>query len=143
MSKKRISTVVKCGDCGCYYSERTEEAAAAIIEGKKKGLCSECYISWAKTHYAALEEQLFDGVKFPVLKGSEKQIKWADRLRKHYVLDRLAIGVSIDNINFLLPYATQAATWIKNRALNTQDMTKVLLTVARELTISDIEDNLM
>jgi len=140
MAKKRYSLTVKCSECGCYYTERNIEAAVAVNEGQKKGLCNDCYIEQAKAHYAALEAQIFDGIVFPVMRGSEKQIKWAERLRKHYVLDRLAIGVRAIDINLLLPYATQAATWIKNRALNTQDMTKVLLTVYRETTISEIEE---
>ena len=101
------------------------------------------YKEWAVNHYQQLEEQLFHDVVFPELIGTEKQIKWAERLRKHWTMDILAAGIEIDIVNCLLSSAKRAAFWIRERSIPTVELTQILVgiyTAIQEGKEEEIED---
>lgn len=127
MAKKTFFEVFRCIECGAEYKELSVETIWKIKAGQKDAFCKECRKKWAIQHYQDKEAELFYAVKFPELKGTEKQVKWAERIMKHWTMDVLISGMEIELINFLLSYATSAAGWIKNRDLQAHMMTRILL----------------
>lgn len=111
---------IKCSECG------------KVFQSNDTPMCPLCEKQWARDRYEQIEKQMFYGIEFVALRGTEKQVKWANRVRKHWIMDMLANGAAARHINPLLSTAVYAKTWLDARAMATHDITRMLTMIYRE-----------
>lgn len=119
MAKAKLEVVCKC--CGEKFTiERTfssRKEADSWLEWADGSIdtCKECR---KKEEEAKIDMKLSEkGIELSELEGSEKQIAWAEKIRKSVVRDFLNRDVS-DKFWNLLNSVTEAKFWIENVRIN-------------------------
>lgn len=120
----KVNITYSCGHEGTIeVFGKAEERERKIKYFEEYGLCPDCYKAEKQTEEKAFAE----GHKLPELKGSEKQISWANKIRKEKIetfeKEKLAIrkGAGDDFADFLDDFTKDyyqndsASWWIDHR----------------------------
>ena len=120
MPRAKIELTCKyCGDKFTHIKDGLENAnkVKSYETWAKEHIdtCPECYKTVRRDEIRKEQDDVLNGIKLPKLEGSEKQIAWADTIRRKGVSGVIALqGASVPFISKLQDI-TSAKWWIDNR----------------------------
>lgn len=122
MPRAKIDLTCKyCGDKFTHVKDGLQNANAVISYNKWAqehiDTCPNCYKTVRKDEERKQQDDLLEGINLPDLEGSEKQVAWAETIRRNGVCGVLAMQKP--DVPFLskIQDLTSAKWWIDNRAM--------------------------
>lgn len=120
--------------CSCGHEEtivlygKSSERERKIEWLENYGLCSECYKAQMQKHEETSRKTRKEAFDLPAIKGSPKQVAWAEKIRDGFFKDWENLGVQKDLraekfINWLKKQA-EARFWIDNREKSIRELVK-------------------